>query len=678
MRREIRERRDAIAKELMSSNKGLVWREAIALANQKIICGVKASDGTICERQGIPPTWRCAKHGGATGQEQSSPPEAGKRWRKATIAGAAALAAAGIVVAMVGVPASGLVTTALSNYTPDLAGRIKIGSARLRLLPSPSLLADDISVSAPGNEERKLAHVRRAVFQLPLLSVFSSSPRVSALSLEGAAYYLYQPNRGSEPSSGKSRGDPSANIPSGTDGAKIESITIDDGSLAFVNPDGKEKVLASGVTAALASPSNSGESKLDVRATVAGYQVKVTSSEEQARSKDAQSLPLRIEVGGGESEALASASMVFLRDSEANLISFSDIAGTLRGEPFKGSATVDLTANKPLIAASATFDLLKLTVPGEITGDLGTDLPKLTPSRDLDSVVSDGLLGLDLQLSGRKVEISDSKPGNPALFAFAPVEARASLSGGKLLVNLSKAEGYGGKVSGQFSLSEGEAGRVTFQLRNISLPLVPAPFNNQNAFRGSLDMAGQLETPRIQDPGGKSLSGTLAVDIRNGSIQSPAFQSVQKAASQAESFLDGEGRLPFTLLAGRFSLNRDVLRSERITFENPNLRASGHGQVLLGERKLDFVFNPQFQVKTSDGTAKQWQASSSPITVSGSLESPEVSFNVAALPGRQVLLENAPASPAAGCRDTSQRVVSWNGRVLPALKKSNCFGQDGR
>ena len=671
MKREIRERRDAIAKELMSGGKGLVWREAIALANQKITCGVKNSDGTVCERQGIPPTWRCAKHGGSTAKGQSSPPGGGKRWRKATIA-SAALVGAGIVVAMVGVPASGLVTTALGHYTPDLAGRIKIGSARLRLLPSPSLLADDISLSAPDNGERKFAHVRRAVFRLPLSSVFSASPTISALSLEGAAYYLYQPNQGGELSFGSSRGAFSAEIPLGTNGAKIESITIDDGSLAFLNSDGKEKVLASGVKAALGFPSNSGESKLDGRAIVAGYKVKVTSSEEQARREDRRSLPLRIEVSAGENEALASASTTFMRDPEARLISFPDIVGTLRGEPFKGSATVDLTANKPLVAASASLDLLQLTVPGGITGDPGTDLQGIIPSGDLDAVVSEDLFGLNLQLSGRKVEIFDGKPGDPALLAFAPVDARVSLSGGRLSVDLSNAEGYGGKVSGQFAFDKGDPGRLVCLLHNISLPLVLARFNKQNAFRGSLDMAGQLETPRPQDPTRKSLSGNLAIDIRNGSIQSAAFQSVQKAASQAESFLDGEGRLPFTLLAGRLSLDRDVLKAEHITFENPNLRASGHGRVLLGERKLDFVFSPQFHV------AKQWQASSSPITVSGSLESPEVSFDAAALPGRPVLLENAPASPASGCRDTSQRVVSWNGRVLPALKKSNCFGQDRR
>ena len=116
MRREIRERRDAIAKELMSGGKGLVWREAVALANQKITCGVKNSDGTVCERQGIPPTWRCAKHGGLTAKGSSSPSGGGKRWRKATSAGAA-LVGVGIVVAMVGFLASGLVTTAPGHHT---------------------------------------------------------------------------------------------------------------------------------------------------------------------------------------------------------------------------------------------------------------------------------------------------------------------------------------------------------------------------------------------------------------------------------------------------------------------------------------------------------------------------------------------------------------------------------
>jgi uncharacterized protein involved in outer membrane biogenesis len=647
MRRKIRERRDAIAKEFMNADKRLVWREAVALANQKI----------------------------SSATEQSLLSAGGKRWRKTAIGGA--LAGAGLVVAaVVGVPASGLVTTALGHYTPDLAGRVKIGSARLRLLPSPNLLADDVSISAPDNADHTLAHVRRAVFQLPLSSVFSSNPTVSALSLEGAAYYLYQPSQSGEPSSGASRGASFGEIPLRTTGAKIESVTIDDGSLAFVNPDGKEKVLASSVKAALAFPPN-GDSRLDVRATVAGYNVKVTSSEEQARREDSRTLPLRIDVSAGENEALASASMTLVRDPEAKLISFPHIAGTLRGQAFKGSAAVALSAKKPLVAASATLDLLQLTVPEGITGDLGTDLQNLIPSSDLDAIVSDDLFGLNLRLSGRKVEISNGKPGDPALLAFAPVEARLSLSGGKLSVDLSKAEGYDGKVSGQFAVGNGDPGRLAFQFHNISLPLVLARFNKQNAFRGSLDMAGQIAASRTQDPARKSLSGTLAIDIRNGSIQLPAFQSVQKAyaASQSENLLNAEGLLPFTLLAGRLSLDRDVLRAEYITFENPNLQASGHGRALLGARKLDLVFNPQFLVKTSDGTARQWQASSSPITIRGSLESPEVSFDAATLPGRPVVSEDAPVPPEAGCRDTNQGVVSGNVRIL---KRSNCFGQDSR
>ena len=643
----------------MNSRKGLVWREAIALANQEIKCGARNKDGTLCDRRGIPPTWRCEKHGGAAAsQERPLPSGGGKRVNRGALAGAV-LVGAGLTVAIVGLPALGIVTASINQYSLELSTRMKIGSARFKLLPVPSLVADDISLSASHNPQQKLAHVRQGVFRIPLSSVFSSSPKVSAISLQGVAYYLNQSNQGAEqPSPVASRAAPSVEATLAADVPEVESITIEDGSVAILGDDGKANVLVGGVKAELALPSKPGETRLDASGTVGGYNVKVASSQGQPGPANRLTLPLRVEVGLSEKQPpLASASMTLIDDPETKLVSFPDIAGSWRGEPFKASATIDRAARKPLVAASARFDSLKLAVPAGGGQDHGVGSPGVTPSTDLASIVSEDLIGLNLQLSAAKMELTGSEPDNPWL-VLASAEAQVSLSGGNLAIDLSKAEGYGGTLSGQFSLQKGKPGHADYLVRNVSLPLLLARFNADNAIKGSFDMSGRLETGGAQNLTREPLSGTLAVDIRNGSIKAPAFMQVlQNAFSsiQSGSLLDKEGRLPFTLLAGRASIDHGTLRADDISFESANLRALGRGQALLDERKLDFKFNPQFHLlKTSWGTGLQWQAAGFPILVRGSFGAPELSLDAGSLPGSPTASYTRSAPSAPGDNDAAK------------------------
>ncbi len=589
---------------------------------------------------------------GARLQNQEKPLQSGsgRRVNRGVLAGAV-LVGAGLTVAIVGLPASGLVATAINLYSPELSTRMKIGSARFKLLPVPSLVADEISLSAPDNRQQKLAHVRQGVFRIPLSSVFSSNPRVSAISLKGVAYYLNQSNRSAEnpyPVASRAASSVEANL--AADAAEVESITIEDGTVAFLGDDGKAKVLVDGVKAELSLPSKAGETRLDASGTVGGYKVKLASSKGQSRQDNRLTLPLRIEVGLSEKQpSLASASMTLIDDPEAKLISFPDIAGSWRGEPFKASAAIDRDARKPLVAASASFDVLKLAVPAGGSQNDGDGSRGVTASTDLASIVSEDLFGLNLQLSAAKMELSGGEPDNPWL-VLAPAEAQVSLSGGSLAIDLSKAEGYGGTLSGQFSLQKGKPGHVVFLVRNVSLPLLLARFNADNAIRGSFDMSGRLETRGAQNLTREPLSGTLAVDIRNGSIKAPAFMQVlQNAYSSIQSgnLSDKEGRLPFTLLAGRASIDHGTLRADDISFESGNLRASGRGQALLDERKLDFKFNPQFLFRRSTGTGEQWQAAGFPILVRGRLDAPELSLDAGRLPGSPPPSDtrSAPSAP---------------------------------
>ncbi len=82
MRREMRDRRDAIARKLLHSGKGLVWREALSIADDATKCGAKTMAGTPCQRKALT-NGKCIKHGGGTPKKTQEQKEA-QRHRAAT------------------------------------------------------------------------------------------------------------------------------------------------------------------------------------------------------------------------------------------------------------------------------------------------------------------------------------------------------------------------------------------------------------------------------------------------------------------------------------------------------------------------------------------------------------------------------------------------------------------
>jgi hypothetical protein len=65
MRSDMRERRDRVARKLLHSGEGLVWREAVALADEVVKCGARTMAGTPCRRKALA-NGKCIKHGGGT------------------------------------------------------------------------------------------------------------------------------------------------------------------------------------------------------------------------------------------------------------------------------------------------------------------------------------------------------------------------------------------------------------------------------------------------------------------------------------------------------------------------------------------------------------------------------------------------------------------------------------
>jgi hypothetical protein len=66
MRSELRNRRDMLARKFLHADCGLVWKQALQLADLAVLCGAKTKAGHPCQRIGLLPSGRCSKHGGWT------------------------------------------------------------------------------------------------------------------------------------------------------------------------------------------------------------------------------------------------------------------------------------------------------------------------------------------------------------------------------------------------------------------------------------------------------------------------------------------------------------------------------------------------------------------------------------------------------------------------------------
>lgn len=541
--------------------------------------------------------------------------------------------AACVTVAATGIPAKDVVLPALRQYDPRLASRIEIGSAKIRLLPSPALVASDVSISSRGKPGRKLAHIGRGVFAISLGSIFSGEPRIKTIKTSGATLFLYEEDAGAD--NAKPSGARAGSNAAGP-AAAIESIEIEDGSIVAVDSAGKRRALAGDVRASIVLHSNRGEPRFNASGTVAGYSVRVKSAGQAAGQGNAAALPLRFEVRRkNDGPPVADASLTLTSDSAANLISAPAIAGTIGDAVFQASATIDLNAGKPLVAANAKFNTLKFEVPA---GDAGQGKVKLAEAASpaeggLRDLIGDGLFSLNLQLSADRLVLSKAGPESPRI-ALEPINARLSLAGKQLALELSNTGAYGGAVSAKATLQKGEPLTADFNLSGVSLALLLADLREAGAAKGTLDFAGSLEAREGQDVAA-GLSGNLAMTVKDGSIDAPAMIQIANALYtlvSPESLLDREGQLPFSIIAGRATIGQGILRADRISFEAPRLRATGHGQASLTERRLDFLFDPRVRISGGSGNRPDaWQDAGVRVAITGSFSAPQASIDTDSL-----------------------------------------------
>lgn len=508
-----------------------------------------------------------------------------------------ALLAALIAVAFIGVPAGSFVSGAITGIDPRLAHAVKIGEARIKLLPRPVLTAGNIAVFDPHGPAHELLEIRKAHLAGTIAGLFTKNLHFSALTLSGvkvfAGPHLESLAKFADEKALKELRD------------TIDEVKIQNASVVRRTPNGNEESLAGSANAAL-TLIGAGAPNLRAEAELGRYAVKIAVASEGQQASPGALFPIHVSANvDKDGSALMNGSFLLTQDAAAKGFTCRLVSGSIQGRPFTALATIDTSHKRPAIALNAAFE--SLTLPA-------ANLKPEMPPNILGGVLGNNLLDLSFKISANKVT-------GPSI-ELAPAYAEGSLSGGKLTVDVSKTQAYGGSLNGQFTVQKGEEARSNFELRGAQLPKLLTSFSWHDAISGSLDADGRLaawSTGTAAEP----LSGDVSLKVKNGAVAAPALAKIIQSflSNQSKSILNGEGKLPFSLDAQRININHGIATADNMLFKSSLVRALGHGRADLSKGTLDFVFAPQVvssESPPSDGNKVR-------VAITGTFERPEVS-----------------------------------------------------
>ncbi len=519
------------------------------------------------------------------------------RQNKALAFVGAALLAALIAAAFIGVPVGGIVSSAIVGMNPGLAQSVKIGDAKFKLFPRPELIAGNISVSVPEGARQELLEIRHAHLAGSIAGLFSRMPHFNSLTLNGVKIFA---------------GTPLESLAKFADekglqelGDRVERLKILNGSVVKKNAAGKEETIAANVNVGLDFNAAGGPS-LQSAADFGAYTIKIDAAPGERQASSHELFPLQVSAAVDKNGlSLMNASLVVTKDAAANLISCQLVSGSLQGHPFTARATIDISHEKPAVALRAAFESLTL--------------PKASLKPEMKPDILDGVLGNNL--FDLNFEISASKVQGPAI-ELAPAHADGTLNGGTLTMDISKTQAYAGSLTGQLSVQKKGPAKSSFELRGAQLQKLLAGFSWHDAVSGSLDADGKLATPSRENTI-ESLSGNLSLNVKNGAVEAPTLSNIIQnfLGGQSQNILNAEGKLPFALAAQNIQISDGIATANDILFESALVRALGQGHADLSKRSLDFIFEPQI---VSSGEERP-DGNRVRVAITGTFERPEVS-----------------------------------------------------
>jgi AsmA protein len=212
------------------------------------------------------------------------------------------------------------------------------------------------------------------------------------------------------------------------------------------------------------------------------------------------------------------------------------------------------------------------------------------------------------------------------------VDVKLKAQGGVLTIGPNQAKLYGGRYEGQTTLNAREKVPQYLMKEKLSgIDLRPflkdAEIHDKLSGKGNLVL--DLKARGFAGPGiTRTLSGTMAVDVRNGEIEGINLQkSINQARAQYAQLRgkavpvlpDARDATVFTRLSGNVVLNNGIATNNDLKMEGANLRATGKGTINLPAQTIRY----RLHVTVAEGASRQ--GTTVPVDVTGSLAEPTYS-----------------------------------------------------
>lgn len=518
--------------------------------------------------------------------------------RKAIFAGMTLLAGLALAsVAFFPSLANRAVATLEARLTAETGLALRIGAARLRWAPHPSIVLENVEIGeATGT--RPGAMIAEALVRGDLATLFGGEGEWRA-ALSGVSARI--------PFAGAEAGAVEPRAPDAAKKGRDVSVraTVSGADLTF---DASHAVVMRAAKAEIAFRFARGEKgRVDVELAGGAYRAIFTL--EDSPGAVASGAPAVFSIAPPEGgEAWTSGRCLFA--ASAKELTCREIEGTAGGARFSGSAAITLAAAP---AASLDLHLQELTL-GERGG-----APRGGFSVDPGAF---GDFPVTARIGVETLRIGPVRAGG--------VDARVTADGAGIDLAIDAHRFYEGSARGRYTVAA-DAGR----LHQLSLSVKGSrmsPLLRDVADAGALD--GRADAHLEAQARGANPRELLAsargggdIAIVDGRVSGAAISDLLEAPLVSDFFASDKGALTtFTRFSGSFAIANGKAASRDLHFDSRILSASGRGTADLEAATLDFTFRA---APVAGGAARK--ALRIPVRVSGPWKNPSVSANLDSL-----------------------------------------------
>ncbi len=499
-----------------------------------------------------------------------------------------AVAAAVLLVLVVGIPSNFLVETIQNRFETETGYRLRIADGvKFGFLPSPSVTVHKISVlggDGPRPETRVTADSVRV--KLTYSSLFSSRPRLTEVAVFGPKFYVPLLRERTTPITTRSAG---AGRAAPAEAPLVDRFTVEDGVVVFSSQDGKvdsqfDRVALEGSI----GPSDALAVKATGRIGEQALNVELKGQVPGGRNEGKPlAFEFKFEAPGLLREAASGTADVRTRGP---LLTISSFTGAIGQSKFSGSASADL-ASKPFVKMDIELQRLDLSAAAPAGGG---------PQASLDQPWSDKPFSVDwLNFLDAEVQISAAEL-NIDKFRFAPITVGAILTNGVLMTGITRTGVYGGQVQGTLAIDASGAmpsHALRIDLIGVrALPLLSEVANFaalDGLMQAKIDARGRGTNLRAVMSG---LGGAVDVLVQDGEIRN--VNVAKMIRTLGANVIKGweankEEKTDMSALSALFRIDNGQAATENFRLVGPLVRVTGAGTAHLGAKTLNFRLEPK-------------------------------------------------------------------------------------